>query len=82
MNSYEFLVVVVVVVVVVPGDDDIFTAVHDEIAAAVDGEAVCILAYGATGSPGGGDDDDDGDGDGDGDDDDTTIGVAWKYFSF
>eukprot|EP00931_Biecheleriopsis_adriatica_P017850 TRINITY_DN12660_c0_g1_i2.p1 TRINITY_DN12660_c0_g1~~TRINITY_DN12660_c0_g1_i2.p1 ORF type:complete len:1294 (-),score=207.67 TRINITY_DN12660_c0_g1_i2:56-3883(-) len=32
------------------GDDDIFTAVRDELDAAVDGEAVCILAYGATGS--------------------------------
>lgn len=32
------------------GDDDVFGALHDEFAAAVDGEAVCILAYGATGS--------------------------------
>mmetsp|Transcript_10423 Transcript_10423/g.23605 ORF Transcript_10423/g.23605 Transcript_10423/m.23605 type:complete len:1381 (-) Transcript_10423:154-4296(-) len=32
------------------GNDDVFSAVHDEITAAVDGEAVCILAYGATGS--------------------------------
>ncbi|CAE8665847.1 unnamed protein product, partial [Polarella glacialis] len=31
-------------------DDDIFAAVRDELDAAVDGEAVCILAYGATGS--------------------------------
>lgn len=31
-------------------DEAIFSAVHDEVAAAVDGEAVCILAYGATGS--------------------------------
>jgi len=31
-------------------DDDVFSTVHDEITAAVDGEAVCILAYGATGS--------------------------------
>eukprot|EP00405_Crypthecodinium_cohnii_P037143 CAMPEP_0206541874 /NCGR_PEP_ID=MMETSP0325_2-20121206/9858_1 /ASSEMBLY_ACC=CAM_ASM_000347 /TAXON_ID=2866 /ORGANISM="Crypthecodinium cohnii, Strain Seligo" /LENGTH=1313 /DNA_ID=CAMNT_0054039867 /DNA_START=63 /DNA_END=4004 /DNA_ORIENTATION=+ len=31
-------------------DDDIFSAVREELAAAVEGEAVCILAYGATGS--------------------------------
>jgi hypothetical protein len=31
-------------------DDDIFASVHEDLAAAVDGEAVCILAYGATGS--------------------------------
>lgn len=31
-------------------DDVIFASVKDEIAAAIDGEAVCILAYGATGS--------------------------------
>lgn len=31
-------------------DDEIFMAVHDELEAAVDGEAVCIVAYGATGS--------------------------------
>lgn len=31
-------------------DDAVFAAVRDEIAAAVDGEAVCVLAYGATGS--------------------------------
>jgi len=31
-------------------DDDVFSSVHEEFIAAVDGEAVCILAYGATGS--------------------------------
>lgn len=31
-------------------DDEIFTSVQDELDAAVAGEAVCILAYGATGS--------------------------------
>eukprot|EP00927_Polykrikos_kofoidii_P002881 TRINITY_DN11153_c0_g1_i4.p1 TRINITY_DN11153_c0_g1~~TRINITY_DN11153_c0_g1_i4.p1 ORF type:complete len:1572 (-),score=211.38 TRINITY_DN11153_c0_g1_i4:885-5600(-) len=31
-------------------DDDLFAAVRDEVGAAVDGEAVCILAYGSTGS--------------------------------
>eukprot|EP00930_Biecheleria_cincta_P033402 TRINITY_DN23135_c0_g1_i2.p1 TRINITY_DN23135_c0_g1~~TRINITY_DN23135_c0_g1_i2.p1 ORF type:complete len:1119 (-),score=209.41 TRINITY_DN23135_c0_g1_i2:61-3417(-) len=31
-------------------DDDIFASVRDELDAAVEGEAVCILAYGATGS--------------------------------
>eukprot|EP00434_Breviolum_minutum_P040858 symbB.v1.2.036325.t1/scaffold5103.1/size30861/1 len=31
-------------------DDEIFSSVQDELDAAVAGEAVCILAYGATGS--------------------------------
>jgi len=31
-------------------DDDVFSTVHEELAAAVEGEAVCIIAYGATGS--------------------------------
>jgi len=31
-------------------DDDVFNAIRHELTTAVDGEAVCILAYGATGS--------------------------------
>lgn len=31
-------------------DDQVFAEIQDELAAALDGEAVCILAYGATGS--------------------------------
>ncbi|CAK0819408.1 unnamed protein product [Prorocentrum cordatum] len=32
------------------GDEDVFAALRNELAAAVEGEAVCVLAYGATGS--------------------------------